>query len=137
MTGELPPDRRNEVSPELKCFLAIARVVFIPAAVLAGICTLGCVAVAIFGELKCSDRALNVNHATRDFLILPVFSVLVLLLVRAMGFPGSELFEKLRSTFELYNIPILEVASAKLTFSMLVFLVTLFGGVIMLCAPIG
>lgn len=139
MTDEHPLDQVDEVSPEFKVYLAIARGMFFPALALAGLGTLGCIAIATLGEFKCAERALNLLDypGTRDFLVIPLFSVLALAMVRQMGRASGEMFEKMRSEFELYNYPMFEMFSTKVTVSLFVFVITVFLGLGMLCIPVG
>lgn len=78
MFSELPPDRGGKMSPDLKRFRAFARTLFKPAATLAILGSLGCLAVAGFGQFECAEHALIPDSRARDYLIAPIFCLFTL-----------------------------------------------------------
>ena len=99
-------DKGKKLSPELRFTMAVAKVMFIPAMAIAGVGTLLCITIAVLGELNCARNAVLLD-GTSDYLIFLVWWMFGVLLVRAVGKPPSEkAFETLRSTIDLYNIPL-------------------------------
>lgn len=112
------------MSTELRRYFSLARTVLAIARPVSAIAVLCGFAVLVGGEIPCATKVLGEAYRTRDGIVLILWSVFVVAMIRKMADEGDE---KLRNSFELYNLPIVEIASQKLTFSLGMFSIILIG----------
>ena len=98
-----------------KTFVVATRAVLIVAIVLAGITSVFSYLSAVSAEgPKCAGRAWveGYRNGIWEFLALPLFSAVVVILVGTMAFGRRE---RLRSLLRIYDLPVLEFASMQVT----------------------
>lgn len=135
MDSESPSD--DSISPDLRRFRAFARTLFTPAVVLATLGSLGSLAAAGLGQFECAERAFGPDYRARDLVVVPLVCLFLVGMVRQAGHASGEMLRRANEAFELYSIPLIEVSSIRITFSMFVFAITVLGVLVMLCIPIG
>jgi hypothetical protein len=137
MTDESPAGHGRKMSQDLKRFRAFARALFKPAATLAILGSLGCLAVAGLGQFECADHALIADSHARDYLVAPIGCLFALGMMRLGGRASGEKLRQAREAFELHDFPLIEVFSTKITFHTFVFVAVMLVLLAMLCIPVG
>jgi hypothetical protein len=112
----------DEAPPEMMGFMSIARVLSRIAVVLGAIASLCGLAIVIGGRFSCAQFGVSHNYPASSFIALPLVSLFI---VAASKMMAAGRHEMLIREFRLYNVPLFNLFSRRVTFSAVFFSVYL------------